>query len=156
MGYRRCHRRYADDGTDPCSLNYKESTVMEQEKKKMIEIICDRPSHIYRVGEKAKFTVNSTEPGVEFEAVFTADGEAEIARVKGVTPCTLKQTLLFPGFLRCAVTAADGSTALAGAGFDPAAIRAVLPEPDDLEQSPCKFGKNPCRLQDGRGRRELR
>lgn len=107
---------------------------MEQEKKKMIEIICDRPSHIYRVGEKAKFTVNSTEPGVEFEAVFTADGEAEIARVKGVTPCTLKQTLLFPGFLRCAVTAADGSTALAGAGFDPAAIRAVLPEPDDFRE----------------------
>jgi hypothetical protein len=46
---------------------------MEEEKKMTIEVVCDRPSHIYRLGEKAKFTITTTVPGVEVEAVFTAD-----------------------------------------------------------------------------------
>lgn len=107
---------------------------MSEEKKNLIEISCDRPSHVYRLGEKARFAISTPRPGVEIEAVFTADGEAEVGRVKAVTPCTLKQTLPFAGVLRCEVTAPDFEPALAGVAFDPGAIRAVLPEPEDFRE----------------------
>lgn len=107
---------------------------MEEEKKMTIEVVCDRPSHIYRLGEKAKFTITTTVPGVEVEAVFTADGEAELGRFKVVTPCTLKQTLPFPGVLRCTVSGPDMEVGLAGVAFDPGAIRPVLPEPEDFRE----------------------
>jgi hypothetical protein len=48
---------------------------MAEEKLPPIEIVCDRPSGIYRVGEKAKFTITTPQPGVQVEAVFTSDGE---------------------------------------------------------------------------------
>ena len=107
---------------------------MDEEKKMTIQVVCDRPSHLYHLGEKAKFTVTTEIPGTEVEAVFTADGEAELGRFKVVTPCTLEQGLPFPGVLRCAVTAPEMETALAGAAFDPAAIRAVLPPPEDFRE----------------------
>lgn len=107
---------------------------MDEEKKMTIQVVCDRPSHLYHLGEKAKFTVTTEIPGTEVEAVFTADGEAELGRFKVVTPCTLEQGLPFPGVLRCAVTAPEMETALAGAAFDPADIRAVLPPPEDFRE----------------------
>ena len=107
---------------------------MAEEKLPPIEIICDRPSQVYRVGEKAKFTITTPEPGVQVEAVFTADGEAELGRFNVTTPCTLKQTLPFPGFLRCTVNAPGFEEGLAGAAFDPGSIRSVLPEPEDFRE----------------------
>ena len=105
---------------------------MEEKKEQLFGISCDRESHIYHVGEYAAFTITSARPGTEAEAVFTADGEAELGRVRITAPCTLKQTLSFPGVLRCEVTAPGAETALAGAAFDPGDIRPALPEPEDF------------------------
>ena len=51
---------------------------MEEKKEQLFGISCDRESHIYHVGEYAAFTITSVRPGTEAEAVFTADGEAEL------------------------------------------------------------------------------
>ena len=107
---------------------------MAEEKLPKIEVICDRPSHIYRLGEKAKFTITTPQAGVAVEAVFTADGEAELARFNVTTPCTLKQSLPFPGVLRCTVNAPGMERGIAGAAFDPGSIRPVLPEPEDFRE----------------------
>ncbi|MBR2374521.1 MAG: acetylxylan esterase [Lentisphaeria bacterium] len=111
---------------------------MEEKKLPLITIRCDRPSHVYRMGEYAVFEITSEIPGVEVEATFTADGEAELERFKITTPCSLKYTLPFPGFLRCTAEADGMTKGLAGAAFDPGAIRPVLPAPEDFQ----KFWQN--------------
>lgn len=107
---------------------------MADENLPAIEIVVDRPSHVYRAGEKAKFTVTTPENGTEVEVVFSMDGEAEIQRCKVVTPCTLKQTLLSPGFLQCKASAQGMSEAIAGVAYDPGDIRPFLPEPADFRE----------------------
>ena len=107
---------------------------MSEENIQSIKITCDRPSHLYHVGEKAQFTITTAQPGAEAEVIFTADGEAVISRKKVTTPCTVKEGLPFPGVLRCAVSAPGMTEALAGVAFDPAEIRAVLPEPEDFRE----------------------
>ena len=107
---------------------------MEEKKVQAIKIVCDRPSHLYRLGEKARFTITTPQPGAEVEVVFTADGALELGRCKVAAPCTLKQTLPFPGVLRCTANAPGMEQGLAGAAFDPASIRPVLPEPEDFRE----------------------
>lgn len=107
---------------------------MSEENLPAIEITVDRPSHLYRVGEKAKFTVTAPQSGTELEVIFTRDGEAELARYKVTSPCTLKQTLSSPGVLRCKAQAPGMQSALAGAAFDPGMIRPYLPEPEDFRE----------------------
>ena len=97
-----------------------------------ITITCEPQSHICNLGELAEFTINSTSPGTVAEAVFTADGEAELGRFSVKTPCTLKQSLPFPGVLRCRVSAPDINPALAGVAFSPGDIRPALPPPADF------------------------
>lgn len=108
--------------------------IMAEEQLQEFKIVCDRSSHIYRMGEKAKFTISSPEPGMEIQIVFTADGGMELERFTATTPCTVKQGLPFPGFLRCEVSAPGMKTTLAGVGFDPSEIRAALPEPEDFRE----------------------
>ena len=44
---------------------------MSEEKKNLIEISCDRPSHVYRLGEKARFTISTPAPGTSALPAFT-------------------------------------------------------------------------------------
>ena len=106
-------------------------TEMSEQK---ITITCEPQSHICHVGDFAEFTIKSTFPDVEAEVVFTADGEAELGRFRLKTPCTLKQTLPFPGVLRCRVSSPEMETALAGVAFDPGDIRPALPTPADFQE----------------------
>ena len=94
-------------------------------------ITCEPQSHICHVGEFAEFTITAP-TDIEAEIIFTADGEAELGRFKLKTPCTLKQSLPFPGLLRCSVSAPCMETTLAGVAFDPCDIRPALPPPDDF------------------------
>ncbi len=96
-------------------------------------ITCSPKSHICRVGETAEFTITAPSPNTEAEIVFTADGEAELGRVKTTLPCTLEQSLPFPGILRCSVSASGMETTFAGVAFDPNDIRPALPPPDDFK-----------------------
>ena len=111
---------------------------MKEEKRQSFTITCNKESHICHVGDIVEFKIESPVPDVEAEVLFTADGEAELARFRIKTPCTLKQTLPFPGFLRCKVSAPNMETALAGVAFDPECIRPALPAPDDFQE----FWKN--------------
>ncbi len=94
-------------------------------------ITCEPKSHICHVGETAEFTITAPTDTVA-EIIFTADGETELGRFRLKTPCTLKQTLPFPGLLRCSVSAPDMETTLAGVAFDPCDIRPALPPPEDF------------------------
>ena len=50
---------------------------MDEKSLPEIRIQCDRPSHVYRMGENAAFEISTPEPGTEVEVIFTSDGEAE-------------------------------------------------------------------------------
>ncbi|MBO4511753.1 MAG: acetylxylan esterase, partial [Victivallales bacterium] len=107
---------------------------MEEEKKQSFTINCNVKSHVCHVGEFVEFDISAPVPDTEAEVLFTADGEAELGRFIIKTPCTLRQTLPFPGFLRCRVSAPNMETAWAGVGFDPESIRPALPPPDDFQE----------------------
>ena len=98
---------------------------MDEKSLPEIRIQCDRPSHVYRMGENAAFEISTPEPGTEVEVIFSSDGEAEFERFKIKTPCTVKYSMPFPGFLRCTANAAGMTQGLAGVAFDPGAIRPV-------------------------------
>lgn len=111
-----------------------------------LQITADRPEAIYKLGEEAKFSIKllkNDQPatGVELTYVLSVDGYKNLSAGKLTSadqPLSIKGTLAEPGFLRLAVSCKpEGQamiTALAGAGFDPLAIKPSLPVPDDFDE----------------------
>lgn len=112
-----------------------------------LSVVTDRPEAVYRVGEEARFLVTLKRGGVpmsDAEVSFSMGQEGMpptrqgTIRIGGGTG-SLGGTLKDPGFLQCklfcrtAPGAANAVTALAGAGFDPLAIRPSMPIPADFD-----------------------
>ena len=111
----------------------------------VLQVTADRPDAIYKTGEEATFTVKllkSEQPatGVELSYTLSIDGHKNLHEGKHTSadqPLRVKGTLAEPGFLRltvlCKPVGQSPITALAGAGFDPLAIKPSLPPPDDFD-----------------------
>lgn len=101
-------------------------------------ITLDRPSHMYRLNEDAKFTFTGNG---KVKMQYSMDTE-RILKEKRLTlvpssPVTMKYRLKEPGFLRCRLFSTDvDSTLLAEAGvaFEPERIIPILPEPPDFDE----------------------
>lgn len=97
-----------------------------------IQIECNRPSHIYRVGEKAVFSIRSQKSEL-LNVTLSADDDVILHKFKMTAPGSFNFTLPHPGFLRVKVSSKNKKTAEAGVAFDPEQIRPVLPEPADFD-----------------------
>ena len=101
-------------------------------------ITLDRPSHMYRLQEDARFTFAGNgkvkiQYSMDTERILR---ENELTLASGI-PVTMSFRLKQPGFLRCRVFSAGGDSRLlaqAGAAFEPERIVPVLSEPRDFDQ----------------------
>lgn len=96
-----------------------------------INVDCDRPSHVYRVGETAIFRIASpAENMVDVE--LSCDGEAVLQTLQVKTPAEVPFALSMPGVLRCTVQIPGQKRKMCGVAFAPEQIQATLPEPEDF------------------------
>lgn len=95
-------------------------------------INCDHPSHVYRVGETAVFTLHAENSGT-WNVEISSDGEAVLHKFQTAAPGTFRFTLPHPGFLRVKAADVNGNTAETAVAFDPLQILPVLPEPEDFD-----------------------
>jgi cephalosporin-C deacetylase-like acetyl esterase len=110
-----------------------------------IKASTDRPDALYKVGEKAVFTIslatNTPVPVGELQWKLTLDGarllgEGTLSLTSGTTivECTLDQ----PGVLQMKVTPKDGvdklGTGMAGVAYDPYKIEATAKLPVDFQE----------------------
>ncbi|RPE07959.1 acetylxylan esterase [Chitinophaga lutea] len=122
------------------------STAWAQPVEQLIKVIVapDHTDWIYRIGEKAKFTVTVLENGnpVKDAKISYEVGPEKLKPAVQQTAVLKDGTLVIdggtmqtPGFLRCAVTAeVKGKTyrRLATAGFNPTAIQPTVTMPADF------------------------
>lgn len=98
-----------------------------------ISVNCDRPSHIYRVGEKAVFNITGP-PTTLINVELSCDGEAILQTLTVTAPADVPFALSAPGILRCTIKAPGMSRKMCGVAFDPEQILATLPEPADFTE----------------------
>jgi len=114
-------------------------TFMETEvDPRTVSVTCPRPSHVYAVGEAAEFEVKGEQPGTPVEVAFSRAYLPPVETLLTTTPARVSFALKEPGFVVCTVRerrkdGTFGRPARAGAGFDPKAIRTVLPPPKDYD-----------------------
>jgi len=107
-----------------------------------LRIATDRADAIYTIGDKARFTIESTAPaGTEIVWTTSLDGYRDLESGKGAAggtvPLGVTATLDHPGFLllTATITGSDGKPvrALASAAFSPEQIAPSLPPPSDFD-----------------------
>lgn len=112
-----------------------------------LSIVTDRPGAVYKVGEEAKFVISlkrGGEPMSGADVSFTLGQEGMAPTRQGNIKiaggsASLSGSMKEPGFLQCRVIyhpapgATNAVTAMAGAGFDPEAIKPSMPAPDDFD-----------------------
>ena len=111
-----------------------------------VKVRCSRGSQLYTLGETARFEIAVDGQGeLGSDATVNVQLSSDMAVIflekafplAGVTgPLVVEGTLPVPGFLRCRATVAGSSEPVmdeCGVGFDPEAIRPVLPEPEDFD-----------------------
>ncbi len=109
-------------------------TAQAQSLPLTLKASVDRPDAIYKSGETALFTIQSSQPA-EVTCVFSKDGvQPQAARKITIQAgkLTLSNTLSEPGFLQLRITSGKAS-ALASAAFAPLEIKPSMPLPEDFE-----------------------
>jgi cephalosporin-C deacetylase-like acetyl esterase len=106
-----------------------------QKDQAPLKVHCDRPDAIYKVGEEAKFEIESN-VDTEFAYTLSLDGFKTIDKgngklTKGQT-FTVAGKLTKPGFLQIRVTAGKQQF-LAAAAFDPTKIEPTAKMPADFD-----------------------
>ena len=96
-----------------------------------ISVTCDRPSHLYRVGETAVFNIAGPDD-TAISVEISCDGEAILQTMLVKAPAEVPFGLSSPGVLRCTIKAPGVRRKMCGVAFDPEQIQAVLPEPADF------------------------
>lgn len=120
------------------TVRHRALSPVQADVEQVAAITLDRPSHMYRLSEDARFTFAGNG---KVKIQFSMDtervlGEKELTLVSGI-PVTIDFRLKQPGFLRCRVFSSGGDSKLlaqAGAAFEPENIVPVLPEPRGFGQ----------------------
>jgi cephalosporin-C deacetylase-like acetyl esterase len=116
----------------------------ESQQSYKIRIAHDRPSAVYKVSEKAVFTVSLDGPvdqEVKMHFTLRGDGqtkpcaEGDQVLSPGKTSFTVEHEWERPSFVRLAITTAevDGKPTLAGAACEPEKLGPSLPKPEDFD-----------------------